>query len=138
MLAAGAIVWREASGRLETLLVHRPRYDDWTFPKGKLDPGECLPVAAVRETTEETGVPVRLGLPLATLEYELSTGGRKRVSYWFARPCKSGELAYEANDEIDSLRCVDFAESASVLSYDNDQRMLNGFMAEVAAVHHHT
>jgi len=138
VLAAGAIVWRESAGRLETLLVHRPRYDDWTFPKGKLDPEECLPVAAVREIAEETGVVVRLGVPLATLEYELRAGGRKRVSYWCARPRQDGELSYEANDEIDDVRWVDVDQTASLLSYDTDRRVLNGFRAEVAAGHHHT
>jgi len=138
VLASGAVVWRETTGRLETLVVHRPRYDDWTFPKGKVDPGECLPVTAVRETAEETGVPVRLGVPLATLEYELNAGGTKRVSYWSARPRRNDELAYAPNDEIDGVRWVDIEEAQSLLSYDSDRRVLTGFRAELAAGHHET
>src|SRR3954469_10161873 len=80
ILAAGAVVLRK--GRV--LLVHRPAYDDWSFPKGKLDPGEHAAVAAVREVGEETGVRVRLGVPLARQSYP--NGGRtKVVDYWIGR-----------------------------------------------------
>lgn len=78
VLAAGAVVWRR---RREVLLVHRPAYDDWSFPKGKLDPGEWLPAAAVREVGEETGLAIRLGPPLRTQRY-LNGDRMKSVYYW--------------------------------------------------------
>ena len=67
--AAGGIVWRKAQTGVEVLLIHRPSYDDWTFPKGKTDPGESLQTTAVREIAEETGLRVRLGHPLGELSY---------------------------------------------------------------------
>jgi 8-oxo-(d)GTP phosphatase len=72
VLAAGAVVWRMVGDAVDVLLVHRPRYDDWSFPKGKLDPGEHVLTAAVREAAEETGLTIRLGLPLPTQEYDVS------------------------------------------------------------------
>lgn len=82
--SAGALVWRVREGRLQVLLIHRPRYDDWSWPKGKLDPGETLPTAAAREVAEETGRPVTLGLPLPGLQYLTPDGAVKRVHYWAA------------------------------------------------------
>jgi 8-oxo-dGTP pyrophosphatase MutT (NUDIX family)/phosphohistidine phosphatase SixA len=83
--AAGALVWRLHQGRLQVVLVHRPRYQDWSWPKGKLEPGESLPGTATREVSEETGYDVILGIPLPTLEYALVDGQVKRVSYWAAQ-----------------------------------------------------
>ena len=91
--AAGALVWRERAGRLQVALVHRPRYRDWSWPKGKLDPGELPPVAAVREVEEETGMAVVLGLPLPGLEYRLADGRPKVVHYWAARVAGRGDEA---------------------------------------------
>ncbi len=83
--AAGAVVWRVVGKHLEVLLVHRPRYDDWSLPKGKLDPGESLPGCAVREVAEETGQPVVLGVPLPGVRYRLDDGRLKVCHYWAAR-----------------------------------------------------
>ena len=97
VLAAGAVVIRKDA----VLLVHRPRYGDWSFPKGKLDRGELAPVAAVREVLEETGVRVRLGTPLASQRYP--AGSRiKTVSYWHGRvvgdPTGDGDVGKDQND----------------------------------------
>jgi 8-oxo-dGTP diphosphatase len=83
--AAGAIVWRVEGGSLEVLLVHRPRYDDWSWPKGKLEPGEDLITCAWREVLEETGRQVVIGRPLPKVAYPLATGTIKTVYYWAAR-----------------------------------------------------
>lgn len=83
--AAGALVWRVRKGELQVQLIHRPRYDDWSWPKGKLDPGETLRECAVREVCEETGKPVVLGVPLPMLRYKTPEGRFKRVHYWAAR-----------------------------------------------------
>ncbi|MBD5785306.1 NUDIX domain-containing protein [Cellulosimicrobium terreum] len=83
--SAGALVWREHDGVLEVRLVHRPRYDDWSWPKGKLEEGETFQAAAAREVAEETGRPIVLGSPLPGLQYLTSEGRVKRVHYWAGR-----------------------------------------------------
>jgi len=127
VLAAGAVVWREVSTRVQLLLVHRPR-GDWTFPKGKADPEERLPVTAVRETAEETGLQIRLGVPLRTLDYPLATGQTKRVTFWCARPHGDGDLAFDVNDEIDDLAWIDLDKTADTLTYDTDRDVLDDFV----------
>jgi 8-oxo-dGTP diphosphatase len=82
--AAGTLCWRTEKGRLEVLLIHRPQYDDWSWPKGKLDDGETTPECAVRETREEIGLKVQLGIPLPSIYYDVSSG-RKVVHYWAAK-----------------------------------------------------
>jgi 8-oxo-dGTP diphosphatase len=121
VVAAGAVVFRP--GR-EVLLVHRGRYDDWSFPKGKLDPGEHPATAAVREVEEETGLHVRLGPPLATLRY--STGARmKTVHYWQGRAVGDDDVSsYAANDEIDRVEWVDRDVAATRLTYARDRALL--------------
>lgn len=119
--AAGAVVFRP--GR-EVLLVHRPRYDDWSFPKGKLDPGEHATTAAVREVEEETGLHVRLGPPLPPQRY--STGQRmKTVDYWVGRVVGGDDVSgYRPNDEIDRVAWIDRDEAAERLTYPHDRTLL--------------
>jgi 8-oxo-dGTP diphosphatase len=101
-LAAGAICWRAGDDGLEVLMVHSARWGDWSWPKGKLDPGETLPECAVREVAEETGVRVELGVPLPGSAYLLADGRDKRVSYWAGRVGDLG-AATAAATEIDAV-----------------------------------
>ena len=130
--AAGGIVWRKRPGprrpepRVEVLVVHRPSYDDWTFPKGKTDPGETLRVTAVREIAEEAGVRVRLGHPLQDITYPIS-GGTKRVAYWCARVVGEEGSPFVPNKEVDEIRWVGLREARKLLTYDHDAELLETF-----------
>lgn len=122
VVAAGAVVFRP--GR-EVLLVHRPRYDDWSFPKGKLDPGELAVVAAVREVAEETGVHIRLGPPLAGQRYPIAGGRAKRVHYWVGWPVGEDDVSgYLVNDEIDDVCWLPYDEAMGRVSYERDRATL--------------
>ncbi len=122
VLAAGAVVFRP--GR-DVLLVHRPKYDDWSFPKGKLDRGEAAPAAAVRETVEETGLRVRLGVPLASQRYPVAGSRSKTVQYWVGRCLGDDDVAgYPANAEIDKVRWVRYDKALDQLTYDRDRETL--------------
>ena len=127
VLAAGAVVWRPAGDDIELLVIHRPTHDDWTIPKGKVDPGERLPVTAVREVLEETSVPIRLGLPMRTIEYEVARPERilKRVSYWVGRPLGSGEITHAGDHEVDEVRWVPAARAPQVLTYERDRALVH-------------
>jgi len=131
--AAGALVWRVRLGRLQVALVHRPRYDDWSWPKGKVDPGETILAAATREVAEETGHDVVLGVPLPGLEYPLSDGRRKRVHYWAAQVAGRPDAAAlrarppvppASTKEIDQLRWFDVTAAAKRLTRDDDREPL--------------
>ena len=133
--AAGGIVWRKAStGGIEVLLVHRPRYDDWTFPKGKADEGEPLPVTAVREIAEETGYRVRLVHPLPEVTYRVR-GGLKQVAYWICRLVED-DSAFRPNREVDKLRWVAPREARKRLTYAHDRTLLESFEDLVARKRH--
>ncbi len=122
MVAAGAVVFRP--GR-EVLLVHRPKYDDWSFPKGKLDRREVPPVAAVREVVEETGLRVRLGMPLPAQRYPVGPARAKRVHYWVARCVAADDVSgYPPNAEIDEVRWVSVEEAPRLLTYERDRDTL--------------
>jgi 8-oxo-(d)GTP phosphatase len=123
--AAGTVVWRkgEAKGSVELLIVHRPRYNDWTFPKGKVDPGECLPVTATRETREEGGVVVRLGVPMPDVTYRIG-GGIKKVSWWLARVDKKPQ-PFKANKEVDKVRWLTVREARKRISYRHEGDLLD-------------
>jgi 8-oxo-(d)GTP phosphatase len=115
--AAGGVLRRVGPNGVEVLLVHRPRYDDWTFPKGKAQPGESDEETAVREVAEETGLTARLGVELPPAQYRDSRGRPKVVRYWTMQP-ESG--SFEPHDEIDEIRWVPVADVASALSYERD------------------
>ena len=115
--AAGGVLVRD--GRVA--LVHRPRYDDWTLPKGKLDPGESFEQAALREVEEETGFRCELESELPSTHYEDSKGRPKVVRYWRMTPV-SGE--FEPNEEVDEVRWLSPAEAAELLTHDRDREVL--------------
>ena len=121
--AAGGVVVRSAGGDPEVLLVHRPRYDDWTLPKGKLDGGESFEDAALREVWEETGLRCTLGRELQDTEYRDNKGRPKVVRYWLMAP-DSEPGAFEPNDEVDEVRWVALEEAAVQLTYDRDRDVL--------------
>jgi 8-oxo-(d)GTP phosphatase len=120
VVAAGAVIRR---GK-RVLLVHRPRYDDWSFPKGKLDRGEHSLAAAVREVKEETGLSVRLGPALPSQRYWVGRRS-KTVHYWLGHPIDGADLdAYWPNDEVDDLRWVTVAKAPELLTYPHDRKTL--------------
>ena len=124
IVAAGAVVVRKGP---EVLLVHRPKYDDWSFPKGKLDPGEHATTAAVREVAEETGLDIRLGPPLSTQEYPVRNGQtrQKFVHYWVARVVGGDDVStYKANGEIDGVSWVPMDIAGKALTYRRDRETL--------------
>jgi len=136
--AAGGIVWRRRPGSgtlepaVEVLVIHRPSYDDWTFPKGKVESGEPLPVTAVREIAEETGLQVRLGVPLPTVEYRVARG-RKVVSYWCARVVTAPDVPFVPNHEVDEVRWLPLREALRLLTYEHDVELLERFRGLRAA-----
>jgi 8-oxo-dGTP diphosphatase len=137
--AAGTVLWRNATDRhgrdqLEIAVIHRPRYDDWSLPKGKAEPGETLPACAVRETHEETGFQAVLGRLVGDVSYRLTSGpragARKVISYYAGRAVGGG---FRVNDEVDDMRWLRPERAAAQLTYDADRAMLDAF-TELPAV----
>lgn len=130
--AAGALVWREKGSRLEVLIVHRPRYNDWSFPKGKTESRESSRACAVREIGEETGVNIALGQPLDTIRYKLHDGTRKEVRYWAARELADDDPALAprarvkpaSRREIDGVKWVSAKEARKRLTHGTDRDLL--------------
>jgi 8-oxo-dGTP pyrophosphatase MutT (NUDIX family) len=132
--AAGAVLWRtgdvvggEAREPL-VAVVHRPRYDDWSLPKGKVDPGETEPVTAVREVLEETGYASELGRRLAAVSYPIDAGV-KHVRYWAARTI-GGE--FTPNDEVDEMDWLTTKDALKRLQYPDDRKVLRRFVKQPA------
>ena len=123
--AGGLVVRRDPEGGREIALVHRPRYDDWTFPKGKLQAGESDEQTAVREVEEETGLRCRLGLDLGSVEYRDGEGRRKIVRYWVMEP---GEGLFAPGEEVDELRWLALEEVGPALTYDHDRGLLEAYL----------
>ena len=121
--AAGGVVWRRtARGGTELVVVHRPRYDDWSLPKGKLDKGEGWEDGALREVEEETGMRCRLGEELEPASYQDRKGRDKVVRYWLMEPV--GDTAFVPNDEVDQLRWLAPPEALELLSYPHDRELV--------------
>src|ERR1039457_2544241 len=126
--AAGAVVCRRAAGGDEVSLIHRIKYGDWTFPKGKLEPGEHVLEAAVREVAEETGVRVVLGRRLSQVSYD-SNGRPKLEAYWAARPAPGASTTFVPNAEVDDLEWLPVPTARRKLSYGHDAQLLADLMA---------
>jgi 8-oxo-(d)GTP phosphatase len=141
--AAGAVVWRPADsaaglagpGRVQVALIHRPKYDDWSFAKGKLEAGEHVLRGCVREVFEETGLTVTLGRRLHSVRYGYrdarhapAASASKRVDYWAGRPVDAS-LPFAANTEVDRLEWLSVGEARTRLSYAHDVELLDEFGA---------
>jgi 8-oxo-dGTP pyrophosphatase MutT (NUDIX family) len=125
--AAGGVVWRPgAGGEPEVALVHRPAYDDWTLPKGKLLDGEEDEAAALREVMEETGLICRLGEYLGSLSYRDRKDRPKTVRYWAMEPV---EGSFAPNAEVDAIRWLPASEAAAALTYEHDRGLLTKLRA---------
>lgn len=125
VIAAGTVLWRQEAEVRELALVHRPRYDDWSLPKGKLHRGESTAAAAVRETAEETGFSSRLGHRIGETRYRVPEGD-KIAYYWAAR---AGDGHFEPNDEVDQLCWLGPSAARELLTYDHDRTMVDRFVA---------
>lgn len=132
VLAAGALVWRLKNDKLQVLVVHRPRYDDWSFPKGKAEPGESMVLTAIREVAEETGRQIVLGRYLGKARRRLVSGRKKRTLYWAAQVLPEAGPGEElraavkpaSKHEIDKVRWWKAEKAARKLTHADDKRLL--------------
>jgi 8-oxo-dGTP pyrophosphatase MutT (NUDIX family)/phosphohistidine phosphatase SixA len=124
--AAGGVVWRPGAAGVEVCVVHRPRYDDWSLPKGKLEPGEHPLVAAVREVAEEADVRGVPQVRLPPVGYT-SDGRPKVVDFWSMRAADSG--GFETGTEVDGIRWLPPEAAGRLVSYPHDARVLRDFAA---------
>lgn len=129
--AAGAVLWRIEKNQLKVALVHRGRYDDWSWAKGKVDPGETLPETAVREIREETGLKVKLGVPLGIQRYLLPNKNLKEVHYWAAEVTDKALAGsnFKPNEEVAEVVWFSSSAASKKLSYSHDQEQLDQLVA---------
>jgi 8-oxo-dGTP diphosphatase len=128
--AAGGVVWRRGpGGEIEVLVVHRPRYDDWSLPKGKCDRGEGDDECARREVLEETGLDCDLGPELPSTRYADRFGRDKVVRYWAMTP---GPGRFVPGDEVDRVEWLPVSAATARLTYDRDQPIVEAITGAVA------
>jgi 8-oxo-dGTP diphosphatase len=124
ILAAGGVVWRRADdGATEVAVIYRPKYDDWTLPKGKLDPGETFEDAALREVHEETGLRCRLGRRLEDTHYR-DRHDRPKVVQWWEMEAEPGAGEFVPNNEVSELEWLSPEEARARMSYDRDKELI--------------
>jgi 8-oxo-dGTP diphosphatase len=129
--AGGGVVWRRGpDGRLEVILVHRPKYDDWSLPKGKLHRGEDEAHAALREVEEETGLRCVLGRELPASRYHDRFGRDKTVRYWAMTAVDGSGSSFAPNAEVDEVRWLSPREAADLLSYERDREILRALRVD--------
>jgi 8-oxo-dGTP diphosphatase len=128
VFAAGGVVVRPENGEARIAVIHRPRYGDWSLPKGKLDPGETFTDAALREVREETGVRCRLGPELSPAQYRDRKGRAKLVRFWLMEPL---EGAFRPGPEVDELRWLAADEAVELLDYDHDRKLVREALARL-------
>ncbi len=128
--AAGGVVARSSKRGVEILLVHRPRYDDWSLPKGKIEENESLESAAIREVLEETGFACELGERLPTITYRDAKKRRKAVVYW-VMTVDHGK--FRSNEEVDSVRWLSPTDAEAKLDYSRDAELLRSSMPVILA-----
>jgi 8-oxo-dGTP pyrophosphatase MutT (NUDIX family) len=128
--AAGGVVWRRTPD-LEVLLIHRPRYDDWSLPKGKAEPGEDDVDTAVREVKEETGLACILGPELARIHYSDRNGRPKVVRYWSMTVAGSAPTDFSPNGEVDQVAWLPLDQAAARLSYPRDHAVLDALVGSL-------
>jgi 8-oxo-dGTP diphosphatase len=126
IFAAGAVCWREVRKDLLVAIIYRGRYKDWSFPKGKVDPGETLAEAAVREVKEETGLKVKLGVPLSTVSYPIDKGKTKVVHYWATKVSDKAVATskFKPDEEVSEVVWVKADQAFEKLSYKHDRELL--------------
>ncbi len=130
--ASGGVVWRRGGRGVEILAVHRPSYDDWSLPKGKLDRGETWEAAAIREVEEETGLRCTLGSELPPVGYRDSKDRFKVVRYWLMEATGDGP-GFVPDEEVDALRWLPAREAAAALSYERDAELVRRALERLQA-----
>ena len=123
--AAGAVVWRNNKDKTEIAIIHRPKYDDWSFPKGKLEIGESLIACAHREVFEETNIQTEFGPFLGDIEY-LTPDGKKQVSFWAAKAVSDND--FKPNSEVDELKWIEVKKVKDLLTLETDKKILAQFV----------
>lgn len=130
--AAGAVLWRETSERvIELAIIHRPRYNDWSLPKGKMEPGETAVQCAFREVLEETGIRTRFSRHLGAVEY-LESGTKKRVQYWAAE-ARGAINSFTPNEEVDQLAWLPIELALEKVTHESDKEIITNFSSQPAA-----
>ncbi len=124
--AAGGVLVRAGPDGMQVAVIHRPKYGDWSLPKGKLDGDESFEEAALREVREETGMHAELGPELGSVSYRDRKGRGKLVRYWLMRP---GEGEFEPGDEVDEMRWLDPDGARELLSYEHDAELVREAIA---------
>ena len=127
--AGGGVVLRSGDSGWQVVLVHRPRYDDWSLPKGKVDGDEGEPEAALREVQEETGLTCHLEEELPEIRYRDRKGRRKRVRFWVMRPVAGAVEARPPDREVDRVEWLEVGEARRRMSYPGDRELLRAALA---------